>query len=101
MGLDPSHCLAFEDALSGVKAAKGAGMYVIAIPDSRLDPKPFEEAGASLILKSMDDWDASAWHFEPLSKEEAAEAPETSVPSTADAAAASESTAPEVARPVE
>lgn len=71
MGLDPHKCLVFEDALSGVKAAKGAGMFVVAIPDPRLDRAPFTEAGADLILESMSQWDASAWRFEtvPVSAE--------------------------------
>lgn len=66
MGLDPKDCLAFEDALSGVKSAKGAGMYVVAIPDPRLDRQPYLDAGADLILESMSQWDASSWRFEAI-----------------------------------
>lgn len=64
MGLDPVNCLAFEDALAGVKAAKAAGMFVVAVPDERLDTAPFTEAGADLILKKLSDWDLSAWRLE-------------------------------------
>ncbi len=33
MGIDPCHCLVFEDTLSGVMAAKSAGMRVFAMAD--------------------------------------------------------------------
>lgn len=64
MGLDPKNCLAFEDALTGVQSAKSAGMFVIAVPDHRLDKKPFREAGADLVLKSLSEWDLAAFRLE-------------------------------------
>lgn len=64
MGLDPAQCLVFEDALSGVGAAKAAGMFVVAVPDSRLDTTPFLEAGADVLVGSLSDWDASVWQLE-------------------------------------
>jgi HAD superfamily hydrolase (TIGR01509 family) len=33
MGIDPGHCLVFEDTLAGVMAAKAAGMKVFAVAD--------------------------------------------------------------------
>ena len=64
MGLEPKHCLAFEDALSGVSSAKSAGMFVVAVPDSRLDKKPFWDAGADLVLSSLSEWDPAEWKLE-------------------------------------
>lgn len=64
MGLEPRQCLAFEDALSGVKSAKAAGMFVVAVPDPRLDTAPFVEAGADLLLRSLSEWEPSDWTLE-------------------------------------
>ncbi|CAM9497416.1 unnamed protein product [Ectocarpus sp. 13 AM-2016] len=64
MGIKPQECLAFEDALSGVRSAKAAGMLVVAVPDPRLDRAPFLEAGADLLLGSLGEWDPSAWRLE-------------------------------------
>ena len=64
MGLDPRECLAFEDALAGVRSAKAAGMFVVAVPDQRLDKGPFVDAGADVILETLSKWDPSAWRLE-------------------------------------
>jgi len=39
IGIPPSQCIAFEDTVSGVKAAKSAGTTVIAIPSKDVDLK--------------------------------------------------------------
>lgn len=41
LGADPADCVAFEDSLSGVRAAKSAGATVIAVPapDDASDPR--------------------------------------------------------------
>ena len=33
LGVDPKNCIAFEDSAVGVRAAKSAGAWVIAVPD--------------------------------------------------------------------
>jgi sugar-phosphatase len=55
LGADPRQCLAFEDSLSGVRAAKAAGALVIAVPapDDALDPG---FAVADVILRSLRDF---------------------------------------------
>jgi len=41
LGIPPSACIVIEDSANGVKAAKNAGMYCIAVPDRRLSLKEF------------------------------------------------------------
>jgi sugar-phosphatase len=33
LGVDPGNCIAFEDSVAGVRSAKGAGMYTVAVPE--------------------------------------------------------------------
>ncbi|CAM9292287.1 unnamed protein product [Choristocarpus tenellus] len=61
MGVDPGRCLAFEDAVAGVRSAKAAGMYCVAVPDARLDPALFLEAGADILISSLEEWDTRSW----------------------------------------
>lgn len=56
LGVKPSECAAIEDSINGVKSARSAGMYCIAIPDKRLSRGEFERA--DLILESMDELNA-------------------------------------------
>lgn len=51
LGVKPAECVAIEDSINGLRSAKGAGMYCIAIPDKRLTPEQFESA--DVILDSL------------------------------------------------
>ncbi|MCM2325071.1 MAG: HAD-IA family hydrolase [Candidatus Woesearchaeota archaeon] len=62
LGLDPKECVVVEDALLGMRAAKAAGIKVIAIPDeftryqdhSISDLKIVDVSGLISILKQID-----------------------------------------------
>lgn len=52
LGTDPEDCVAFEDSIMGVRAAKSSGARVIAVPD----PKDFSNPGfyiADRVLSSL------------------------------------------------
>jgi len=57
IGLAPQHCVAFEDSLAGIKSAKAAGMFTVAIPDPRLDLDEVKAAEPDLILGSLSEFD--------------------------------------------
>jgi len=46
-----SECVAIEDSINGVKSAKSAGMYCIAVPDKRLSQTEFQNA--DLIVSNL------------------------------------------------
>jgi len=53
LGAEPDRCLVFEDAPSGVAAARAAGMQVVAVPDPAMDRARYGEA--DLVLDSLDE----------------------------------------------
>lgn len=53
LGAAPAECVAIEDSINGLRSAKGAGMYCIAIPDKRLTAEQF--GSADVILDSLDE----------------------------------------------
>ncbi len=57
LGADPETCLVFEDAPSGVEAARAAGMMVVGLPDPGIDAARLGDAHH--ITKSLTDIQAS------------------------------------------
>ncbi|HUT96742.1 MAG TPA: HAD family phosphatase [Dehalococcoidales bacterium] len=51
LGAEPKNCIVFEDAVAGVKAAKSAGMYCVAITNTHPGEKLNE---ADLIVDSLE-----------------------------------------------
>ena len=58
---DSKLCVVLEDTPLGVRAAKAAGAYVIAIPSIRDDFKAYEVAGADEIIQSLYDFRPEKW----------------------------------------
>ena len=55
LGVSPNDCIAFEDSVVGVRAAKAAGAHVIAVPDATNARDPgFAEA--DVVLSSLTDF---------------------------------------------
>jgi beta-phosphoglucomutase-like phosphatase (HAD superfamily) len=52
LGLPPGSCLAFEDSTAGIRAAKGAGMYCVAL--SRPQRPAQDVSEADLVLPDLD-----------------------------------------------
>lgn len=68
LGARPDHCLVFEDAPAGVKAAKSAGMSVVAVPDPNLAPGTLAEA--DIVLESLTKFDPAEWGLPRFPSEE-------------------------------
>jgi HAD superfamily hydrolase (TIGR01509 family) len=55
LGVRPGSCAAVEDSTNGLRAARAAGMRVIAVPTRSYPPDPDELARADVVLGSLDD----------------------------------------------
>ncbi|CAL4997716.1 unnamed protein product [Urochloa decumbens] len=64
--VEPSKCLVFEDAPSGVAAAKNAGMSAVMVPDPRLDVSYHK--GADQVICSLLDFKPSEWGLPPFNE---------------------------------
>jgi HAD superfamily hydrolase (TIGR01509 family) len=53
LGVDPARAAAVEDSHNGIRAAKAAGMRVIAIPNRRFPPGDDALAEADLVLETL------------------------------------------------
>jgi beta-phosphoglucomutase-like phosphatase (HAD superfamily) len=63
LGVDPSECLVFEDALSGARAGKAAGCFVVAIPDPRFSPeeKAVFDSVADVVVDNLLQFSGTEW----------------------------------------
>ena len=52
LDVDPAACIAFEDSVAGIRSAKSAGAFVIAVPDDVDRSNPCIGA-ADVVLESM------------------------------------------------
>ena len=60
LGVSPRHCLALEDSINGVIAAKAARMACIAVPDpAHIDDRRF--GIADVVLPSLTELDETIW----------------------------------------
>eukprot|EP00178_Gracilaria_changii_P006470 TRINITY_DN211_c2_g1_i1.p4 TRINITY_DN211_c2_g1~~TRINITY_DN211_c2_g1_i1.p4 ORF type:complete len:253 (-),score=57.74 TRINITY_DN211_c2_g1_i1:4589-5347(-) len=64
----PSDCVVFEDAPAGVRAARLAGMKAVALPNSHVDIKLYEDEDPLFIVPTacLLDFDISRLGFPPL-----------------------------------
>jgi HAD superfamily hydrolase (TIGR01509 family) len=70
LGVAPDHCAAIEDSTNGLRAARAAGMRVIAIPTASYPPDPIDLARADVVVEALDDLteavvDPDGGHFDP------------------------------------
>ena len=49
LGVHPSECLVFEDALSGAQSGRSAGCHVVAVPDKRMEKDLFMSVSDEII----------------------------------------------------
>lgn len=61
LGRALGECLAIEDSLPGLIAAKAAGMRALAVPDPRLRSDP-RYTIADTVLNSLEELDIALWH---------------------------------------
>jgi HAD superfamily hydrolase (TIGR01509 family) len=55
LGVDPKSSAAVEDSENGIRAAKAAGMGVVAIPNAQYPPAADALAQADVVIASLDD----------------------------------------------
>jgi HAD superfamily hydrolase (TIGR01509 family) len=53
LGLQPEEGIAFEDSLNGIRAARGAGVFVVAVPNPITETFALDEA--DLLLQSLEE----------------------------------------------
>ena len=68
LGVHPSECLVFEDALTGAQSAKSAGCFVVAVPDCRMEKEQFVSASDE-IIDNMWQFSGERWGLPLMMKE--------------------------------
>jgi beta-phosphoglucomutase-like phosphatase (HAD superfamily) len=58
LGIDPAACLVVEDSLSGVLAARAAGMRVALVPNAGISPAAGAREAATYVIASLGDLDS-------------------------------------------
>lgn len=60
LGVAPSQCLVFEDALTGAQSGKAAGCRVVVVPDPRMEKQSFVDI-ADEIIEDMWQFSGTKW----------------------------------------
>jgi HAD superfamily hydrolase (TIGR01509 family) len=60
LGVEPGRCLVVEDSLNGVRAARGAGMTVVLVPNASVPPAPGTAELADFVLGSLRELDPAS-----------------------------------------
>ena len=60
LGVHPSECLVFEDALTGAQSGKSAGCHVVAVPDHRMEKELFLSVSDE-VIDSMEHFSGRSW----------------------------------------
>ena len=61
LGIPPAECLALEDSLPGLTAAKAAGMKAVAVPEPRLFGDPRFDI-ADVVLQTLEELNHEIWN---------------------------------------
>lgn len=59
LGASPDTCLVLEDSPAGIKAAKAAGMWAVAVPAAHMDSALYREADD--VIESLLTFDVARW----------------------------------------
>jgi HAD superfamily hydrolase (TIGR01509 family) len=65
LGVPPQRCAAIEDSANGLRAARAAGMRVVAIPNPAYPPDETALAEADVVLRSIDELTADVVEPQP------------------------------------